>query len=104
MLQLLRLNGAIVITLLINGFSLLEEFIHTIIKRVSDLDSLTFNQKILYLTLLEMCYDKFGRFSIDSKIYHMIFNFYKTKNEIITALRKEIHTGWKRDETIKTLF
>jgi len=97
-LEILRLSGAPVVSLLVKGTELVEKFIVQILEELKELDGLSFNRQIMYLTLLEICRDKFCYDNKEIKVFDLINDFYRDNYAIIHTIKNRIDKQYPRNE------
>ena len=88
--QILRLNGMLPLVYLMNDLPPVFKLLKTVMKQVQKLKKLSTNQKILYLTFLEICRHRLSWFDQQAEPYQLLTNFYKTHSNIFQKLRNEL--------------
>ncbi len=87
LMDILRLSGAGVLTLLSVDFPIIENFIKKALEELKSVQKLSLNRKLMYFTLIEMCYDKISRTKEKVSLFDTIKQFYEDYYSIIHVLR-----------------
>ena len=102
--KILQLNGMLPLVYLMNDLPPVINLLKAIMEEVQNLEKLTTNQKILYITFLEICRHRLSWFDQQAESYQLVINFFETHAKIIQKLRTFASLPFPKNKEIDYVF